>query len=333
MALDSLLISNPVNIRYLTGFPGTDILLLITKKGRPFLLADARIFDQARKKLVGVNVVLRQKPTAGLIKDLITKNGIRQIGFEANHISLEAYFRLKRTLGGIKLMPVKNMVEGLRMIKSRDEISKIKRSAAASLKILKNISNHIRPGITEREIARKIDLMILSAGGVYGFDTIVASGRNSAFPHAIPSGKKIAKNDVVLIDFGTKLNSYNSDITRIIFKGTVKKQIQKMYKAVKKAHALAIEMIKPGAIISTVVKKVNALLENEGFGNFLLHGLGHGVGLDIHELPYLSSSNPGRFRKNMVFTVEPGIYVPTLGGIRIEDIVAINDKEKQVLTR
>ena len=330
----ALLVTGAENIRYLTGFPGADSLLLVTTKGRDFFVTDPRIYGEAKRTIKGVNIVsISGTHDLGMLKDIVKKERIGTIGFESAYISYRRYRRFREALSGITLAVSDGIVEGLRMIKTEDEISRIRKSSQITKNIFARVRRYAREGATEIDIAQKIDLLIQKRGGVNAFDTIVACGPHSACPHASPSKRSIRKNDIVLMDFGAKIGHYNSDFTRAVFVGSVTRKLRKMLDVAKKAHAYALARVKPGRLISSLVAKTNRFIEDAGFGKYILHGLGHGVGLEIHEWPSLSAENRARLQSGMVFTIEPGIYVPSVGGIRVEDVVAVTERGGKILTR
>ncbi|OGW75742.1 MAG: hypothetical protein A2Z72_02480 [Omnitrophica bacterium RBG_13_46_9] len=333
--LDALLISGEANILYLTGFSGKDSFLVLNANGDNFFLADSRIYDEAKAKVDCANMlrITKMASSFSLMADTLVRSKIRKLGFESQYVTYFLHKKLAHVFNKMKLLPTEGVIEQLRAVKSRNELSSIKKSSSVTKKIFQKIQKLVHPGVSETEIAKEIDIMIKMSGGSSSFDTIVATGKHSSWPHATPSKRKLGSNDIMLMDFGARIAQYCSDFTRVIFTGAAKKRFDMMHEVVAKAQNKALESMKPGLIIDSVVRRVNRIIEEAGFGKFILHGLGHGIGLEIHELPWLSAKSNFPIKKNMVFTIEPGIYVPGVGGVRIEDTVYMGDDGPEVLTR
>ena len=200
-------------------------------------------------------------------------------------------------------------------------------------KIFGKLRMPIRTGMSEMAIAGEIDTMMRRDNASNSFDTIVATGSHSSWPHASLTKRKIKRDDIILVDFGARLSHYCSDYTRVIFRGSPRRRLSKMHDVIRRAQKMAFQLIRPGQVISGIVKKVNAFIEKAGFAKYILHGIGHGIGLEVHEEPRLSLANNSVIKKGMVFTLEPGIYVPRVGGIRIEDVVHVDEDGPAILTR
>jgi len=218
-------------------------------------------------------------------------------------------------------------------IKTKSEIAKLKKAAAIAIKIYRSVSKEIKPGMAERDAAQKIEHAIREAGLKRSFKTIVASGPNAAMPHARPTDRKIGKRDVVVIDFGVVYRGYRSDLTRTVVFGKMPSRMKKAYSAVAEAQALAIRQARPGAVIADLASAAHGFMRKKGFGDAILHSLGHGVGRKIHEAPKLSEKNRHILRKSMLVTIEPGLYIKGSGGVRIEDMVLITENGSKVLTK
>jgi len=216
--------------------------------------------------------------------------------------------------------------------KNKNEIGYLKKAAKITVGIFAAVKKRISPGISERRIADEIESIIKNKGLKRSFRTIVASGPNAAKPHAVVTGRKIKKNDVVVIDFGVIYKGYHSDMTRTVLIGNADSKIKRLYKAVKSAQILAIKSVKPGLKISGLAGAAHGFIRKQGLGKYLKHSLGHGVGKRIHEPPKLSEKNPRELKKGMVITVEPGLYIKRKGGVRIEDMVCVTEKGHRVLT-
>ena len=331
-SISSLLVTNESNVTYLSGFTGSDSLLFITGDSQ-FFLTDSRYTEEAKGSVKGFTIVEVSSSTYDTIGNIARKNNIKNIGFESMNLPYEVARTLEGHVGKAKLMPVKNIVERLRAVKDKEEIARIKRSVQLAKGVLKNIIKEIRPGVAESDLSCQIECEFMHKGAKAGFQSIVACGRNSSKPHAHPTDEKVSKNDVVMIDIGCSLNSYNSDMTRMVLVGKVKDKIKEIYSIVKTAQEKALEMIRPGRKISEVDRAGRQYIADKGYGKFFGHSMGHGIGLDVHEEPSVSRRSGDNLLPGMVFTVEPAIYIPGLGGVRIEDMVLVTDKGYEILTR
>jgi len=218
-------------------------------------------------------------------------------------------------------------------VKTKTELGRLKIAAKITKDIHNTIARRVKPGVSEMEIAETIDSIIKRKGLKRSFKTIVASGSNGAKPHAKVTKRKIQKNDVVVIDFGVIYRDYYSDMTRTIVLGRANKRLKKLYNVVKFVQQKAIKKVRSGLIISDFVKEIHGYIRLKGLGKYIYHSLGHGVGRKIHEAPKLSEKNNGKFKKNMVITIEPGLYIKGLGGVRIEDMVQVKSNSAKVITR
>jgi len=329
--VDGMLISGHKNVGYLTGTLGIEGLALITRSGS-FLITDPR-FSQEAQSAAGFIPEITKSPLATMRK--ITRSlKIRRLGFEPNNISYAGFNKLKKGLKGITLIPVSGRVEKLRAVKTDKEIACIKRAAKITLKSLTQVKRFIRPGISEKDLAARLD-MALRHNGAEGnaFPTIVASGPNTAKPHARPTARKFRLNDIIMIDIGANYMGYSSDLTRVFFLGRISANLKRAYKIVKEAQEKAIRAIRPGVRASKMDGLTRNYIESKGFGKYFTHSLGHGVGLDVHESPRFSGKDKTPLLKGMVLTVEPGIYLPGEGGVRVEDMVLVTKRGCVVLTR
>lgn len=321
--MDNILITNLTNIKYLTGFSGTYGYLLILG-GERYLFTDCRYYERARQETRGVKV--------RLIKDnwpeVLLRYKIKELGFEANSVSYATYMEWRKK---IKLVPTRNVIEKIRQIKKPEEIKKIKRAIRITKEVLSKIN--LKPGITELELADWIERLIRETPRAEpSFPTIVAFGTNSSVPHARPSNRRLRKKQIALIDLGVKIDGYSSDLTRTFWVGRISKKFQEVYNIVLTAQHLAIEGIRPGRAICEIDSIARDYIKRCGYGRYFGHSLGHGIGLDVHELPKINYRNNERLQEGMVFSVEPGIYIPGWGGVRIEDLVLVTKDGCEVLT-
>lgn len=332
LEIGSLLVTNETNVRYLSGFRGGDSLLVITPDSQ-FFLTDSRYTEEAKDSVMGFAVVEVTTSTYDCIKEILKRNRIKKIGFDSMNLPYGVAKRLSGYISPAKLIPVKNIVESLRAVKDGKEIGAIRNSIKLTKDVLKKAVEMIRPQATEKSISDFIECEFIKRGARVAFDTITACGRNCSKPHAHATSDRISNNDAVMLDMGCRLGLYNSDITRMIFIGKVKDKIKEIYGIVRAAQDAAIEKIRPGAKISDIDLAGRGYIEKKGYGKFFGHSLGHGVGMDVHEEPSISRMNNGKLESGMVFTVEPAIYLPKLGGVRVEDMVLVTDKGCEILTR
>ncbi len=330
--LDSFLVTNGTNVSYLSGFRGHDSIILITGKKRYFI-TDSRYVEEAGEEVRGFDIRLVRESTYRTIADIVRSDRLKNLGFESMDLPYGAAERLKQAAGSKVLKPVKGLVEGIRAVKDAGEIGLIRKSIALAKSVMAKIIKLARPGAVEDALARMAELEFINKGAHPAFRPIVASGTRSSKPHALPSRARIPKDGVVMIDLGCNLNGYNSDMTKTVFTGRVRDKFKNIYGIVERAQQLAIEKIAPGKRASEIDFAARGHIHKNGFGKYFGHSLGHGVGMDVHEDPGISRISETVLRPGMVFTVEPAIYVPTLGGVRIEDMVLVTDKGCEVLTR
>ena len=329
--IDALLVSNPSNIFYLTGFAGHDSLLVVSRSSA-HIITDFRYEEEARMYKPGFTVVSEKGGLSEKAACIIKKDKIRRIGFESHFMTVDD----KNVLTGMvkaRFLATPNIIERLRIVKEAGEIKKIKEAACITKKTFKMISRDIAPGMSEKDIACKIDFYMRTLGADRNsFDTIALSGGNSSMPHGRPGDRKIRSGDLVMVDFGTRLNGYSSDLTRMLFVGKISQYINIIYSIVRTAQKKAIDAIRPGVKISEIDKTARSYISDKGFGEYFGHATGHGIGIDVHEFPRINSKNHTKLREGMVFSVEPGIYIPGKLGVRIEDMILVTETGCEVLT-
>lgn len=339
--IDALLVSDKSNITYLTGFYSTGSLVLITKKGMPAYFIDRMNRTLADKMLRGMDLrtVTAKSPIEKSLAGFIREIKAKRLGYDSEDISAASYERLSDLLPGIKLvakvnrLPVCDIVRDMRKIKKTAEIKTIRKAAKDTVRIWNEVRKDLKTGMTEQEIASMINVAIHRKGYSNSFTPIVAIGENTAYPHALAMGRRLKKREHLLVDFGIRLGGYCSDLTRIWAGGRIVRKIEELKKHVLEAHDRAIKRIKPGVRISSLVKDSNTYFISNNLGAYILHGLGHGIGLDVHEAPFLRENSGQKLKEGMVITIEPGLYIPGLGGIRIEDMVLVTKNGYEVLTR
>ena len=319
--MQGMIISNPVNIRYLTGIKAEGVLLITRKEN--FFITDGRFLEEVKSVLTIDDGIIVNNIT-NISRDdyenffLFCEN----VGFEENHLTYATYKKYIERYKINNFEETENLIEKQRMIKDEEEIGYIEKACYITDLCFKHLCEFIKIGMTEKEIAYEIE-RIFRENGADGlaFETIVASGKNSSKPHAVPTDKKIEAGDPITIDMGCKYKGYCSDMTRTIFAGYIPVQVQKVYDLVLKNELQTLREYKDGASIRLASKMVENDFKLNGFE--LVHSLGHGVGLDIHEMPFINGKNDNTFKTNMVVTNEPGIYIPGGFGVRIEDTVLI----------
>lgn len=339
--LDAILITEPGNRRYLSGYTPPDHgiqessgVLLIPKKGIPWLLTDSRFELQAREEAKGFAVELYRKGLAALLKKLLPALSVRRLAFESHYFLHSVVGKLEQTLAGTaELVPITGLVERLRTVKSEEEIRLLKQSVLLNERVFRSVHDTIAPGMTELEIALAIELTMRELGAERpSFDTIVAFGPNAARPHAMPTGRVLQSGEIILIDMGLVLNGYCSDMTRTFVAGEPDETFLERLRLVRRAQMTAFRAIRAGAVCREVDAAARQIIAEAGYGSAFGHGLGHGVGLAVHEAPRLSPRNRKRLQAGMVVTVEPGIYLPGWGGIRLENMAIVREDGCELLS-
>lgn len=328
---DGLLVTDRTNVGYLTGFTGSFGLLLVTVKETVFL-TDFRYIETAQKEVFADEVVKVSDDPFEDVKREKRKRRVRRLGFESGGMFHADYLRLAAKVGEKKLVPVKDAVETLRMIKDADEVGRIRKAVRLTEKALRHIGAFLVPGVTERDLAIELEVFFKVHGGEPGFRPIVAFGERSSMPHYESANRKLKAGDMVLIDLGTAVDGYHADLTRTWLSRSMNGKAKEIYGIVLDAQQAAIERIKPGVALASVDGAARQVIASSGYGENFGHGLGHGIGRSVHELPRISARSTGRCRKGMVMTIEPGIYIPGWGGVRIEDDVLVTEKGCTVLS-
>ncbi len=345
MNLDALLITDIRNVKYLTKFSGSSGFLLLTRD-RMVFVTDFRYKTQAEEEVSGFELRVEKKKLPDNIEKLVKELNIKTIGIEADALSFNHYKKISEKLSGVDLIPTTDIIESLRIVKGDEEISSIKKAIEIAEGSFNSILDILRPGITEKDIALTLEYEMRKRGsGPVPFDIIVASGERSALPHATSSSKPLGEGDLLIIDWGAEADGYFCDITRTFIiaynppspsftKGEAGglSDKRKIYEAVLNAQTEAIRNVKPGMTFSGLDAVARDFIKDAGYGEYFGHGLGHGVGLSVHEAPHLSWQGEGVLKEGMVFTIEPGIYIPGFGGVRIEDMVLLRENGAEVLT-
>lgn len=331
METDALLILGERNIRYLTRFTGGDGALLAGPDWLT-LLVDGRYTTQARAEAREAEVFEFRKRAEG-ITEVARRHGVGSIGFESSVLAVAEYLRLKEALPEVSFLPLPQGFELLRAVKDEAEIDRIREAAKVAGEALATVREMIRPGVREMDIALELEYRMRRGGAEQvSFETIVAAGANSALPHATPGRREIADGDCVMIDYGAVCNGYHSDETCTFVVGRASERQREVYKLVRDAHDRGIRAIRAGVSCGEIDRIARSHLDTAGLGNSFSHGTGHGVGLDVHEAPRLAAGREEILQAGMVVTVEPGVYLPGLWGIRIEDTVLVTETGSEILT-
>ncbi|MBM3156532.1 MAG: aminopeptidase P family protein [Chloroflexi bacterium] len=336
-SLDAVIISQAENRRYLSGFTGSAGFLIVSKQ-KAFLATDFRYIEQAQAQAPDFEVVRIKGDFSEWLPGLLSDTGAARLGFEAKDISFSTYKELTKGVSGTKpeaaLVPTDSLVESLRSIKDEKELKHIEKAAALADAALAEVLPGVQPGISEKELAWRIESFLRRNGSEpMPFELIVASGPNSALPHARPTDKVIATGEPVMIDIGAKVNGYCSDITRTICLGAEDNTFRRIYDIVLGAQLTAMSTMQAGMSGEQADRLARTVIEQAGYGDAFGHGTGHGVGLAPHEMPRLGTKSADTLTDGMVFTVEPGIYVSGWGGVRIEDTVILENGKARTLTR
>ena len=320
--VDGILVTDLFNVRYMTGFTGTSGYLIITSKHALFV-TDFRYKEQASNEVKGFKIRIEHNERSGEIKEFTDKLGIRKLGFEDHNVPYSFYKKFLNRK--IKLKALSGVIESMRIVKTPTEISYMTTAVKRAEAAFRKLQPFIKPGVTEENLALKLEALLKREGcKTLPFGVIVASGFMSALPHAKPTGKTLKKGDLVVFDWGGECEGYYSDMTRtVLLNGKNISRQKELYQTVLEAHKRAARSIKHGITASIVDAAAREHIDNNGYGEFFGHGTGHGVGLEVHEKPYVSWRSNGILKENMVFTVEPGIYLPGFGGVRIEDMVVV----------
>lgn len=331
--IDGLLVSQPENVRYLTGFTGSSGVAIISKEKGVFL-TDFRYDQQAHQQVDNFDIKVFGEGSHLLdeIINIVNEIDVTQLGIEASYMTVNDYNYLREKMK-TDLISTYNIVEKLRMIKSDEEIQYLKKAAEIGDLAFEHIINYIKPGVSEIEVADELEFTMRKHGATSNSSVIiVASGVRSSLPHGVASEKIIEEGDMVTLDFGALYKGYRSDMTRTIAIGEPDKKLKEIYEIVLEALVNCTSRLKEGIKASEADALLRDFIHDKGYGEYFGHGGGHGIGLMIHEEPFLSANSPYTLKENMVITVEPGIYLPDLGGVRIEDDVIIKKSGVEIIT-
>jgi Xaa-Pro aminopeptidase len=332
LKIDALLVSSSANVRYLTGYSGSNGVLLLTK-GDSHFFTDPRYALEAAQQIT-CKVHVEKKPLLVAAVAVMKRKRLKKIGFESAWLRYEDYIKVKEELPlGSVLHPISRVIEDQRMVKSASELDLIRRSVATNSEAYSKTIRRVHAGAREMDIAAELDYQMRALGAEKAaFETIVAAGPRTALPHAHPTAHRLGENELLLIDMGASQEGYASDMTRVSHTGAPPKRILKLYKAVLEAQLAAISVIKAGITTGQVDAAARNVLKRHELDRAFVHSTGHGLGLEIHEPPRIARKDKTRLQAGMAITIEPGAYIDGLGGIRIEDTVLVTEHGCEVLT-
>lgn len=329
--LDGLLITSPYNRRYTTHFTGSAGVVLITSN-EALLITDFRYIEQAEREATQFTIIEHDGQILEEIKLQLDRLQVARLGFEAAHMTMAEYTHYKETIKS-ELVPTEGIIENLRMIKTNEEITILQAAAKIADDAYEHILSFIKPGVREIDIANELEYFMRKQGATESsFDTIVASGVRSSLPHGTASEKKIENGELVTLDFGALYKGYCSDITRTVAVGDISDQLKEIYDTVLTAQEKGVAGIKPNMTGKEADALTRVHITEKGYGDYFGHSTGHGIGLEVHEGPSLAPRSDLVLEKNMVVTVEPGIYIPNVGGCRIEDDIVLTETGNERLT-
>ncbi|MEI8135090.1 MAG: Xaa-Pro peptidase family protein [bacterium] len=335
--LDALLITHLPNIHYLIGYSGSNGILICPAQGKPHFFTDFRYKAQVKIEVAGakITIVDRERTLLDAIVDKQLFMDFDAVGFEENRIPFWMHDFLRKKFRHLKLVAKKEMVESMTMIKTDDEIGMIQKAAEIGDQVFAKILETMKPGMSERDVSAEISYLTKKLGGeADAFEVIVASGERSALPHGLASDKKLKKNELVTLDFGVRYKGFNSDMTRTVAIGKVSTELQKMYDVVRVAQQRAIDKARPGMNGRELDSVARDYITLHGYGSKFGHGTGHGLGIEVHEIPVIAQRGE-RFtlEPGQVFTIEPGIYIEGIGGVRIEDDVVMRKDSVELINK
>jgi len=333
--IDALVVSRLENLRYLSGFTGSSAALLITQTDA-VLVTDSRYAEQSSAESPQFRIEVAAALPAVAAARIARQHGSGiRVGFESEEVPYAAWEQMREAsdAGGSLLVPCRGLVEGLRVIKSQDELDLIQRAVEITSLALEETLPLVRPGAIERDLALEIEFRMKNAGAEdLAFESIVASGPRASLPHGRASERRVGAGEFVVFDIGSRFRGYHSDMTRTYFTGSPDAREREQYETVLEAQRRGIEAVKPGVAAKDVDRAARAVIEKAGFGDRFGHGTGHGVGLQIHEAPRIGARSEEVLAAGMALTIEPGVYLPGDGGVRIEDIVVVTETGRRVLT-
>ncbi len=329
--LDAILLYKPENRFYLSGFTGSNGYVLISEENFKFI-TDFRYIEQAQNQCHGFEII--ETDSSRTIVDILSELNLSKLGIEEDYMTYGQALNFKNKLSEIEMIPLEGALLELRSIKTLDEIKNIEQAASIADKAFEHILKFIKPGLRELDIALELEFFMRKRGASkLSFETIVASGKRSSLPHGLASDKIIEIGDMITLDFGCVYNNYCSDMTRSFVLGKANNKQKEIYNIVLEAQKKSLEAVKPGIRGEQLDGIARTIIKDSGYGDYFGHGLGHGVGLEIHELPHINIRGKRPIESGMVLTIEPGIYIPNFAGVRIEDLVLVTNNGYRVLSK
>ncbi|MDO4928746.1 MAG: Xaa-Pro peptidase family protein [Corynebacterium sp.] len=321
--LDGMIVTHLTHVFYLSGFTGSNAALWISADGEARISTDGRYTTRIAQEVPDIPCTLGRDGAFALLEQVTAG---KRIGFEASYITVSALAALEDSFSGHTFVPVRGEIERLRAVKTDAELQALRNVAAVAHEAFNGMleSEVVRPGVSERDIAADLEYRMRKLGSLKpSFDTIVASGPNSALPHYDAGDRLLAVGDLVTIDFGAFMNGYNSDTTRTLAVGQPSEQLTEIYNVVLEAQLAGVEATEVGARLQDIDATCRDIISKAGYGEYFVHSTGHGVGLDVHEAPYAATTGQGELEVGNTLTIEPGIYIPGVGGVRIEDTLVV----------
>lgn len=328
---NGILITSPYNMQYFSGFSGGEGAVFVTRGAR-LIFTDSRYTEQAQKEAEQFEVIETNNARDCVCKR-IKADGVRDVLYEDRYLTAAEYIALSGELDKTALLPCSAELAKMRMIKTPAELEKLKKAEEIACRAFRGVLSVIKPGISENDIAAELEyLMRRGGGGGVSFETIAISGKKTSLPHGKPDGRQVEYGDFVTMDFGCTVDGYCSDMTRTVVVGKANAEQRKIYDTVRRAQQAGLDFLRSGVSAKAADNAARSVIESAGYGKYFGHSLGHGVGLQIHELPNLSPRAELMLEENMTVTCEPGIYIPDFGGVRIEDMVCIKGNSAENFT-
>ncbi len=331
---EALWVNDAPNVRYLSGFTGSSGYILLGP-GKGYFITDSRYELQAAQEVRDLEIAILRGRLPALLKQLLSGMNVSRLAFSGALLSFDEVQSIRRALRGTAaFQPLQGSLSGLRAVKDAEEVTALRRAVSNAERAMRAVAGLVRPGVTEMRVAEALACeLIRGACDDAAFNIIVACGPRSALPHATPSGRRLGRRDLMLLDWGARCGGYHSDMTRVFFEGEPAAELRKIHGVVLEAREAALQAIRPGAAAADVDAAARRVIEDAGYGEHFGHALGHGVGLEVHEAPVLGGASRDILKPGMVFTVEPGIYLPGKGGVRIEDVIHLEGDGPRVLGR
>jgi Xaa-Pro aminopeptidase len=324
-AVDAILVTQPSNVRYLTGFTGSNAQTIVSPSASVFL-TDGRYTEQSRHEVPDMERVTYLEEFVERVAEACRALRISRLGFEAHHVTVKVWEQLQQKVTGVDFVVVGEPVERLRWVKDQEERELLREAQACTDRAFEDILERLATGMTERQVALELEHALRRAGADgLSFESIVAFGEQAAEPHHHPTHRVLEEGDVIKMDFAGLYGGYHADMTRTIAFGAPPPELRKIHDVVREAQQSAIDAVRAGVTSGDIDATARGVVDRAGYGDFFTHGLGHGVGLDIHEGPYFRRDGDEVIPAGAVMTVEPGVYVPGLGGVRIEDMVEVSE--------